>query len=186
MFDANFKPKEETRIVPYFDDVKSSDGWEGHTTSKSIDKLTSEIATNLTLIGCVFSGCQSGTFGDRHGFQIHFIMKSEDGRAIPSRLDVACLPLNPRKRTRTHTRSRGKGAGDIRIEGTQKMALYMTAKAIKGMYFLSTLSPAFIPFMSLMLDNRNETLGQAWLRSGSMAQLMPPTSDFDVDVIDAD
>lgn len=186
MFNNNFKPKEEIRTVPYFDDVKASDGWEGHTTSKTIDKLTSEIATNLTLIGCIFSGCQAGTFGERHGFQIHFLMKSEDGRAIPSRLDIACLPLNPRKRTRARTRSRGKGSQDVRIEGTQKMALYMTAKAIKGMYFLSTLVPAFIPFMSLMLDNHNQTLGQAWMQSGAMAALMPPTDDFDADVIDAE
>jgi hypothetical protein len=178
MFNS-FQPKDEIKQVPFFDDVTAAQGWEGHTTSKSIDKLTSEIATNLTLIGCVFSGCRAGTFGDRMGFQIHFAMSSESGQMIPSRLDIACLPLNPRKRTRA--RRRGKGTSNQRIEGTQKMALYMAAKAIKGMYFLSVMSPAYIPFMSLMLDTRGETLGERWIAQGSMAALMPPTdAEFEV------
>ena len=175
----NFEPKQETKKVPFFDDVKSSDGWEGHTTSKSIQKLQQEIAQNLTLIGCVLTGFQSGKFGDREGFQVHFAMKSDNGQMITSRLDIACLPLNPRKRTRS--RSRGRGSGDHRIEGTQKMALYMTAKAIKGMYFLNVLSPAFIPFMSLMLDAKNQTLGQVWIQSGQLSPLLPPPeSAFEV------
>jgi hypothetical protein len=104
MFDNNFKPSEEKIEVPYFDDVTSAQGWEGHATGKSIEKLQAEIGTNLALIGCTFAGCQSGTYGDRYGFQIHFAMKSADGRMIPSRLDIACLPINPRKRTRSNRR----------------------------------------------------------------------------------
>lgn len=174
MFD--FKPEQEEKKIPFFDDVKSSDGWEGHTTSKSLDKLKSEIATNLSLIGCVYSGCMAGTYGDRHGFQIHFSMKDGSGRMIPSRLDIACLPLNPKFRHRSR-RYRGSVSVDQRIEGTQKMALYMCAKAIKGMYFLNVLSPSFIPFMSLMLDAQNRTLGQVWIQSGRLATLMPPKDE---------
>jgi hypothetical protein len=173
----DFKPKEEIHVIPFFDDVTAAQGWEGHTTSKSLDKLQSEIATNLTLIGCIFSGCRNGTYGNRQGFQIHFAMKSEAGQMIPSRLDIACLPINPKRRT-NHTRhSRGGPARDWRIEATQKMALYMTAKAIKGMYFLNVLSPTFIPFMSLMLDQKGQTLGQLWQEQGALAQLMPPADE---------
>jgi len=181
----NFKPQDDIQKVPYFDDVKASDGWEGHTTGKSLDKLQSEIATNLSLVGCIFTGCQKGSYGDRHGFQIHFAMKAEGGQGIPSRLDIACLPLNPRKRI--HTRRRGKGSGDWRIEATQKMALYMTAKAIKGMYFLNVMSPAYIPFLSLMLDKKGQTLGQQWIQAGQLSALLPPPmQNFkeDGDVID--
>jgi hypothetical protein len=176
----NFKPADEIKAVPFFDDVKAADGWQGHTTSKNIDKLLSEIAMNLTRLGCIFSGCRAGTFGDRLGYQIHFAMKSEDGRTIPSRLDIACLPINPRRRF-NRTRRMGRGSKDPRIEGTQKMALYMTSMAIKGMYFLSVLSPAFIPFMSAMLNNKNETLGSIWISHGSMAALMPPDDSEFVD-----
>jgi hypothetical protein len=75
---------------------------------------------------------------------------------------------------------------DWRIEATQKMALYMTAKAIKAMFFLSTLDPSFIPFMSKMLVE-GETLGQRWIQQGQLAQLMPPTNqEFEEgEVIDA-
>lgn len=175
MFD--FKPSQgEKESIPFFDDVTSSEGWEGHATSKSIDKLQSEIAANLSLISCLFTGIQSGMFGERHGFQIHFAMKADGGRMVPSRLDIACLPLNPKKRTRT--RSRGRGVSDWRIEATKKMALYMTAKAVKGMYFLSVMSPAFIPFMSQMLDSRGQTLGQSWIQAGKLAALLPSGEDF--------
>ena len=185
-----FQPNQQKSVqVPFFDDVKASDGWEGHTTTKSIEKLISEIASNLSLMGCVFTGYQSGQFGNRNGFQIHFAMLAPDGGLIPSRLDIACLPINPRKRVNRTRRSKG----DHRVEGTQKMALYMTAKAIKGMYFLNVLSPAFVPFMSLMLGRGEDTLGEAWLQNGSLAQLMPPKDthfsqgeDFvDADIVDS-
>lgn len=170
----DFKPDTSEIKIPYFDDVAAAQGWEGHTTSKSIEKLVSEISTNLSLIGCIFSGCQSGSFGDRLGFQIHFAMKSDAGLA-PARLDIACLPLNPKRRYH----SRGRGSGDPRIDGTKKMALYMTAKAIKGMYFLSALSPDYIPFMSLMLTRGDKTLGHLWQSGGALKALMPPTgSEF--------
>lgn len=188
---SNFQPSQpKNSLVPFFDDVKASDGWEGHTTSKSIEKLISEIASNLTLTGCVFTGYQTGSFGNRSGFQIHFAMKASEGSLLPSRLDIACLPINPRKRVNRTRNSRG----DHRIGGTQKMALYMTAKAIKGMYFLNVLSPAFVPFMSLMLGKGDTTLGEAWLQNGSLAQLMPPkdahfseNGDYvEAEIVDAD
>lgn len=172
MFNS-FQPKDNgAKQVPFFDDVTAKDGWEGHTTSKSLDRLQSEIAENLTLIDCIFTGCRAGTFGNRHGFQIHFAMKSGD-RLIPSRLDIACLPINPRKRwNRTRTQKK-----DPRIERTQQMALFMTAKAIKGMYFLNVLSPEFIPFMSLMLEKGGQTLGSMWMQSGAMTPLLPPPDE---------
>lgn len=172
----NFKPTDQEVKLPYFDDVKASDGWEGHATSKGIEKLKQEIQNNLALINCVFISCMSGNYGDRYGFQIHFAMKSNNGMT-PGRLDIACLPLRKRLRNRT-----GK---DPRIEGTQKMALYMTAKAIKGMYFLNVLSPAFVPFMSLMLTQSNQTLGQMWIQHGDLAPLLPePNESFKGNVID--
>lgn len=165
----NFTPKDDSKKkVPYFEDVSGSDGWEGHRTGKSIDKLLSEIATNFTLIGCLFTGCQKGNYGDRHGFQIHFITNS-----MPSRLDIACLPT--------------RGNGSKVIEATQQMALFMTAKAIKGSYFLTVLSPSYVPFMSLMLDSKNQTLGETWIQQGSLLALMPPPEkDFEADIVEGE
>jgi len=107
----DFKPDVEKKVLPYFDDVNSSQGWEGHTTTKTVEKLIAEISANLALVNCVYSGTQSGSFGDRYGFQIHFSLKSAGGDYVAARMDVACLPLK-RKRTR--------GAQDPRIEATKK------------------------------------------------------------------
>lgn len=191
MFNFNAE-NQENKKVPFFDDVRSADGWEGQTTSKTVDKLQSEIGTNLSLINCVMTGIVAGSFGDRPGYQIHFAMKSPDGKLIQSRMDIACLPINPKKRW---NRRGGRGVADPRIEGTKKMALYMTAKAIKGMYFLSSLSPAFIPFMSMILTDKNTTLGQRWVQNGNLVALMPPKDESfsrsgsaknDVSVVDGD
>lgn len=175
----NFMPENQGVKLPYFDDVRSSDGWEGHTTSKSIDRLIAEIQNNVALLGYVFVSCQKGMFGDRYGFQVHFAIRAAGGNLLPARLDIACLPLKPKR-----LRRREK---DTRVEGTQKMALYMTSKAIKGMYFLSVLSPSFVPFMSLMLaDNKGQTIGDLWVANGSLLSLMPPKdSKFDPnDIVD--
>jgi hypothetical protein len=172
----NFQPDQQEKKLQFFDEVRASDGWEGHTTTKTIERLTQEIQNNLALIGCVYVGCQRGKFGDRYGFQIHFAMKSASGQMAPGRLDIACLPLK-KKYSRY-------GKKDLRIEGTQKMALYMTAKAIKGMYFLSVLSQDFVPFMSNMLTQNNQTLGALWMDSGNLTHLLPASTDK-FEVVDA-
>ncbi|MBK8467715.1 MAG: hypothetical protein IPL32_18025 [Chloracidobacterium sp.] len=171
----DFEPEKKENKLQYFDDVKSSDGWEGHTTSKTVERIIQEIQNNLALLDCVFVSCEKGKFGERLGFRIHFAMKSKTGEMVSSRLNIACLPLRKKFIRR--------GTKDNRIEGTQKMALYMTAKAIKGMYFLNVLSPEFIPFMSLILQG-NQTLGQLWITRGGLTPLLPsPVDVFDAEVI---
>jgi len=102
-------------------------------------------------LNCIVTGFMGGKFGDRHGYQIHFAIRIGNGQLAPSRLDIACLPVDPNKRTRSNYRRQGKG--DPREEGTKKMALYMVNKALKGMFFFSVLAPGFVPFMSLMLNS---------------------------------
>ena len=90
---------------------------------------------------------------------------------IPSRMEIAALPL--KNKSKTH------------VEDTKRMALYMTAKAIKGMYFLNVLSSAYIPFMSLMLNSKNQTLGEVWIQQGALQALLPPPSeDFSPEVVE--
>ena len=47
----NFIPdqsKIESQEVPYFDNVTTEDGWQGHSTGKSIERLKQEVITALT------------------------------------------------------------------------------------------------------------------------------------------
>jgi hypothetical protein len=167
---SHFQPKNEVKKVPFFEDVDSSDGWEGHRTRKTIKQLMTEISSNLSLLNCGVTQFREGKFGDRFGFQILFSTQTEDGKMIPNRMDIAALPL--------------KRYNSTKEDNTKRMALYMTAQAIKGMYFLNVLSSAWIPFMSFMLTDKNETLGDMWIQNSKLALLMPPNDkNF---VIDAD
>ena len=179
---SSFQPDTDDEFdVPYFDDVTSSNGWEGQATSKTIQTLMSEISTNMTRLGCLVTGIVPGKFGDRYGFQIQFAIKGEGGAMIPSRMDIACLPLNPKKRKRS--------SQDKRIEATKKMGLYMANKAFKGMYFLTALAPGFMPFLSLMLVNaKGQTLGELWVAKGNLKALGPGkgTKFNDAEIIDGE
>lgn len=172
---SSFKPEKDPEFkVPYFDDVSAADGWEGHTTSKSIDTLCSEISANMSRLNCIVTGILPGTFGDRYGFRVHFAIRSGSGNMNASQMDIACLPLKP------STRRRNRGYGpDPRIEQTKKMGLFMLNKALKGLWFMSALVPGYIPFMSLMLNKGGSTLGQMWIEHGNFKALQaPPETDF--------
>jgi len=173
-----FTPEKPTETrVTYFDDATGADGWEGHTTTKSIERLQSEIITSLSRMGGNVVSIQSGKFGDRHGFQIHYSLKDSGGRLIPGRIDIACLPLKMAGRYDGR-----RGSINTRIEKTKKMALYMTEKALNGMWFLEQLSPGFFSLMPTMLAESGKTFGELWFESG-IKQLSPPS---DTDFIDGE
>lgn len=185
----SFTPDTDNQTAtPFFDDVTAEDGWEGHRTGKSLETLEGEIASNFTLLGCYMHRIVKGRFGNRYGFQIHFTSRGKKGERIAHRLDIACLPLDPDKRTRTDYRSK-VDPEQRRIEGTQKMALFMVAKAVKGLYFLSVLAPSFVPWMSAMLTTNDVTLGELWVTEGKLAALLPPkTTPFEAgeEIIEGD
>jgi hypothetical protein len=184
-----FTPDQDQVIsVPFFDDVSASNGWEGQATGKSIDQLQAEISANMSRLNCMVTGILAGKFGDRHGFQIHFAIRLPHGGMAPSRLDISCLPIDPKRKTRQRNRYPMRPKDDPRIEGTRKMALYMINKALKGMFFFSVLAPGYVPFMSMMLDKKGNTLGSVWIEQGKLAALMPPKEDKfeDGEIIDAE
>jgi hypothetical protein len=179
MFTQQFTPEpDHTLKVPFFDDVTGADGWEGHESGKSIDTLKNEITVNMARLGCIVTGFVAGSYDNRLGYQIHFAVRLPEGVLAPSRLDIACLPLKPRVK---------QHGPDARPDKTRRMGLYMVNKALKGLFFFSVLAPGFVPFMSLMLDNKQRTLGSVWISSGKLTELMPPTKgDFEEDIVDAE
>src|SRR3989304_4432601 len=168
------QPSEAVK-VPFFDDVNLKDGWQGHTTTKSIDTLKSEIAKSISRIGGIVSGFQHGIFmiGDRkrEGYQIHYAINSENGSIVPGRLDIAALPV---KETRRSYKIINK-----KREASLRMALYMIRNAIDGLWFLQQLSPGYAPLMPWMLAKGGKTISQLWAESSVMNKLIPPgESDF--------
>ena len=166
-------PKDARQDVPFFDDVTSAGGWQGHSTSKSIDKLKSEITEAVNRLGGVVSGFQRGTFviGDkrREGFRIFYHIERPDGSLVRGRIDVAALPVKESYRLQRSL--------EARKQKSLKMALYMLRTALEGTWFLQQLSPGYAPLMPWMLMDGDRTVTQLWSESAAMGHLLPPGGD---------
>lgn len=176
----DFIPEQpESRDVPFYDDVTSEGGWQGHRTQKSLDKLQVEVTDSLTRLGATVIGFQRGVFitgsHKRDGFRIRYFIQSPDGNtSIPGQFDIAALPIKTDYKLRkTENRRRADSL---------KMALYMARDAIDGLWYLQQLSPGFAPLMPwLLASSENKTISQLWSESTVMKNLLPPGgSDFDV------
>lgn len=163
--------KKAPSIVPYFDEVKASDGWQGYTTTKSTDTLKAEVMTAMSRLGGLISGFEKGKFGERHGFRIHYTIEAENGTMYPGQMDIAALPV----RKTTHRRS--YQGHEKTCEQALRMALYNTAMCLNGMWLLQQLSPGYAPLIPWMLAANGKTVTQLWTESSSMKALAPPADE---------
>ena len=173
----NFIPdqsKIESQEVPYFDNVTTEDGWQGHSTGKSIERLKQEVITALERLGSTVRTFQRGTFivdnKKREGFQIHYVIELPDGDMRPGRLDVAALPVREEYQLRRTLTSRR--------ERSLRMSLYMLREALNGTWFLSRLSPGYAPLMPWMLAKNGMTVTQLWSENVFVGNLLPSGEGF--------
>jgi hypothetical protein len=164
----NFIPKqaEKAVIVPYFEDANRDEGWQGYSTTKSIERLKSEIVESMTRLGAMVSGWQVGTFQmdkqKRDGYQIHYSIQTPSGNFVPGRLDIAALPVR-------------SPYDDSKKDKSLRMALYMLRISLDGMWFMQQLSPGYAPLMPWMIANKEgKTISQLWAESPAMSRLLPP------------
>ncbi len=179
------QPKEAAK-VPFFDDVSAADGWKGQTTTKSMETLKAEIMAAVGRLGGMVTGFRRGTFpGDfpREGFEINYVIEAADGRMVPGRLDVAALPVRPRKDSRM-------APDATRREKALRHALFMLRDAFDGLWFLQRLSPGYAPLMPWMLvDKKGHTVSEMWAATSVFKQLLPPEDgDFvgEGDIVDGE
>jgi hypothetical protein len=169
------QPGGEAQAVPFFDDVTSEGGWQGHSTGKSLDTLKSEVMVSMNRLGGLVSGFQKGVFQtlpvSRDGFRIHYVVERLDGGMMRGRLDIAALPVRTTRRAQ-------KSLTSYR-EKSLKMALYMLRNALDGSWFLQQLSPGFAPLLPWMIEERTgKTITQLWTESSALRALMPPEGEF--------
>ena len=166
------QPKQSVIDVTYFEDVKSADGWKGQTTTKGIDRLTSEITESVTRLGGIVTGIQRGTFKmqnqDREGFRLNYAIKANDGSFIPGQLDIAALPVKNKR-------------DDKKKEKSLRMALFMLRDALDGTWFLQQLSPGYSALMPWMLTDNGQTISERWAESQIMNKLLPPGDNEFID-----
>jgi len=170
-----FIPKSDNKKVeiPYYDDVTSSGGWQGHATGKSIDTLKSEVFTVLGRLGAVVNRCQQGDFEidgkARQGYRIFYAVESADGNVSLGRIDIAALPVKTDHKLRKSYESRKTKA--------LKMVLYMLRQGLDGIWFLQRLSPGFSPLLPWMLVH-DKTISQLWIERENQDFLLDPGDDF--------
>ncbi|MEW6614011.1 MAG: hypothetical protein AB1401_00845 [Thermodesulfobacteriota bacterium] len=165
--------KEKAQDVPYFDDVTSEGGWQGQSTSKSLETLKAEIVSAVGRLGGLVTGFQQGMFmvGDkeREGYRMLYVIEQPNGNMIRGRMDIAALPV---KQTYSLRRSL-----ETRKERSLKMALYMLRNALEGTWFLQQLSPGYAPLMPWILTytkDGDKTITQLWSESATLGKLLPP------------
>ena len=169
----NFIPeqsKENIPVIPYFDDVKASDGWQGQTTGKSTDKLKAEIVDFIGRLSGVVTGFEKGIFmvgkQRREGYRVHYTIESTGGKMTRGRLDIAALPVKEDNRLQRSLKARR--------EQSLKMALFMLRVALNGTWFLQQLSPGYAALLPWMLIDGQRTVTQIWSESSAMGLLLPP------------
>lgn len=165
----NFIPEEKKAVsVPYFEDAKEGDGWQGHGTHKTEDTLQAEIIKAMARLGGIVSGFQRGVFQvgnqTRDGFQLHYSLKSPNGQHVPGRLDIAALPVKDKYST-------------FKKDKSFRMALYMLRESLDGMWLMQQLSPGYAALMPWMLASSDgKTISELWAESSVMNNLLPPGS----------
>ena len=138
-----FQPTDEFKSndpLPYFDEVSSADGWQGHATTKSIDMLKTEIIVALSNMGASVLSFKRGVFNSefkRDGFQIAYII-DQGSSMLHGKIDIAALPVKEDLREATKLKQK---------EQSLKMALFNFKIAINGTRFLKVLCPGFIPLL---------------------------------------
>jgi hypothetical protein len=152
--DAIKKDKNKT----YFEDANSKDGWQGHTTTLSMEALKTKVKTAIERLGGIVTAFPKGTFmvddEKRDGFQILYHIEADNGVIIPGRIDIAALPIRISFRTKP---TEGK-----RREQSLKMALYMLEIALNGTRFLEELSPKYSSLMPFTIVDEGKTITELW------------------------
>jgi len=176
---VNFIPdtSSDAQVVPYFDDVTGDAGWQGQSTSKSIDALKSEVALAIGRLGGLVAGFQRGQFvvgnQKRDGFRLTYSIETSSGQMVHGRIDIAALPVKEDYSLRRSL--------ETRREKSLKMALYMLRVALDGTWFLQQLSPGYAALMPWMLADDGKTISQLWGEKIITSKLLPPAESEFVD-----
>lgn len=162
----NFVPdQQDHKEIVFFEDARKEDGWQGHTTTKSIDRLKAEITDAVARLGGFVAGFQKGKFlvdnRERDGFQVFYSLGGK-----PSRVDIAALPVKDKWDTKKRDKS-------------LRMALFMLREGFDGMWLMQQLIPGYAPLVMFMLNRDGKTISQLWAEQPAIGKLLPPPeADF--------
>jgi hypothetical protein len=163
--------------VPFFEDARAEDGWEGQTTRKTVRELERELATTLTRLGGGITGIKWGRFNDgetvREGCHLNFVLQRDNGAMDAARMPLAALPCRGPNRA-------SKTRGVSNAEASRRMMLFMLNRAFSGLWFVQQMSPGYVPLMPfLLVGDTGKTITQLYSEQGMFSALLPsPDAQF--------
>jgi len=180
------KDEGPTLTVPYFDEARKEDGWQGQGTTRSYDSLKSALTNAIARLDGVVHSIQRGTYSiggiERTGAQISYSIAGPGGQMIYGRLDIAALPVREPKRT-----SRYQEVMRNRLDKAMAMALYNVTEALKAQWVLKQMNPSYVPLMPWLLAKPDKTLSESYIEAGiGLALPAPEGEPPDHDVVEGD
>jgi hypothetical protein len=172
----NFTPdiSMKKKVKTYFEDANSKDGWQGQSTTLSLDQLKTKVKIAIEQSGGIVTSFIPGTFTiddeKRDGFQILYHIEENNGVIIRGRIDIVALPIRISFRTKA---TEGK-----RREQSRKMALFMLEISLKGTRFLEELSPGYACLMPFTLVDEGKTITELWMDKRMGNLLTAGNSEF--------
>jgi len=143
--------------IPYLDDARSDEGWQGHTTKESLTKLKSQIYSEITLLGGTVTRFIRGTYQinnkSRPGVQLIYEIIGPDGLVFKGKIDIAGLPWRAPYGGKKHHGGYAKVEKNKR-DLSLRMALYNVREALRAMRILQMLSPGYAERMARQLAGR--------------------------------
>ena len=158
--------------IPYHDELRAADGWQGQTTTLSLERLKSEIINALARLGGIVHRFNKGYYEiggvRRPGVQIIYSVEGPDGRMAYGRFDIAAPPVKEPKQS-----SRGDAITRRREEQSLRTGLYNVVEALKAQWVLKMLNPSYIPLIPWMLVDGERTVNEAYRDAGIGGKLLP-------------
>ena len=175
-----FEPENrKSTETPYFEDVSGDVGYRGYSTQKSVEKLQGEVTNAISNLGGYVINVQRGKFIDergrgRFGFVFVFTIPGPGNTgAVMAEIKVVAFPLRKWSAKKE--------------EHSKKMALYVLRDWLESMFNFQRLTPTEVaPLIPFMLDNKGQTLSDAWISGDITPGLLlpgdskPPESGLDV------
>ena len=164
----NFTPdtQSEQADIPWLDEARSDDGWQGHSTNESVASLRSQISAEIGRLGGTVTYWMPGEYEidgqKRPGIRMEYQIVGPNGQAFTGRIDVAGLPWEP-----PYNGDKSHGGYKNAVENKRKkslaMALYNVREALKAMRILQILSPGYAALVPWMLvAETGKTIGEMW------------------------
>ena len=179
-----FIPKDTQKKIelPFFEDVGglSGEGWQGHTTGKSLARLRADLAVALDRLGAQMTSFMEGSFacaeGYRPGAIILFTTQLPNGNLINGKIDVAALPVRTKKSLKSF---------DKKCDQSLRMALFMVATSLQGAFNQQVLSPGHYALMPYMLEG-DKTLSNLFVEVNGLTGLLLESGKDDDGVVEGE